>query len=134
MPAWRIAARERGQDPGRRQYVGYNPARTWASHDVTSGRPPQQARTANGKDAAGLVGKGEKRAIGQVVNLHPVPTLGAPIEALGVQHAIHRGRTGNGLTPTAASKGRSKRLCIGAPALEAGPMTGGKRGRLVEKE
>jgi hypothetical protein len=48
-----------------------------------------------------------------------------------MQHLIHR-RSGG--SPALSRKQRSEMFRFFAPALEARPMAGGERGRLVEKE
>ena len=63
-----------------------------------------------------------------------MPAFRAAIEALGVQHPVDLGGAWSGVVPAAASKGGSEGLGIRAAALEAGAMTSGQRGRLIEKE
>src|SRR5215471_2418729 len=63
-----------------------------------------------------------------------MPAFGAAIKPLGMQHAIHLGRARRGVEAVAAREGCGERLGVGAPALEAGAMTGSERSRLIEEE
>jgi len=130
VPAWSIAARQRSQGAGRCENVNHKIARTRMRRGVSAGCPLQQRRAADDPGAAGLVRQGDNAAVGQAVERAPVPALGPPVEPLCVQHAIDlvRGHS--------RPAGERRRECprVGAPALEAGPVTGRQRRRLIEEE
>ncbi len=60
--------------------------------------------------------------------------LGAPLQTLGVQHIIHLAGFGRRGKPARLVPLRSEGLRLLAAALEAGPMSGRQRRRLVEEE
>src|SRR4030081_1305618 len=134
MPAWSIAACERGQDGGRSKDVGCASARTRSPPRVTRRRPPNQARPAHRDNVVGRIRQRKKGAVGQIVDRQPMSAFRAAVETLGVAHAVALGRAGNDAAPVPASKGAGEGLRIRPTALEAGTMAGGERGRLIEEE
>ena len=64
----------------------------------------------------------------------PMPPLGAAVEPLGVEEAIHLGARGGDGKPQAGRQRRGECLRILPPAFEARPVAGRERGRLVEEE
>ena len=67
---------------------------------VARRRPAQQVLAAYGE---GVAAKRDHRAVGQRVDLAPMHALGLAVEALGVQHLVHRGSTGAFALPCANS-------------------------------
>src|SRR5262245_40173453 len=130
MPARTIAAGERGQDAGRRQYVACDAARTRKPFRVACRRPAEQVRGAPRKSLAGRIREREEGAIRQVVHWQPMPAFGAAVETLGVERAVDLGGARSAAMSATSAKGRSKGLRICTPALEAGTMTGSQRGWL----
>jgi hypothetical protein len=63
-----------------------------------------------------------------------MPTLAAAIETFGMQHAVDFGSARRRPAPGRRSEGGGERIRVCAPALEAGTVTGGERGRFVEEE
>src|SRR6516162_979303 len=83
------------------------------------------------EDEAGHVAKRHHGAIRQVPPIRDLLALGAP---LCVQDDIHLVGTGESRKAVAARKGVAEGDGVGAPALEAGAVTGRERRRLVEEE
>ena len=110
------------------QHVDLCPVRARPRFGVARRRPAQQPPAADGE---GLADKRDHRAVGQRVDLAPMHALDLAVEALGVQHFVHRASTGARL-PAREQRGESFRVL--APAFETGPVTGGERRHLVEKE
>ena len=71
------------------------------------------------------------RAIGQRIDGAPVHAFDFADEAFGVKDFIHRRR---GCAFWLAGKQQGELLGVPPPAFEAGPVTGGERGYLIEEE
>jgi len=76
----------------------------------------------------------DHRAIGQIVNRYWMFAFEVSIEAFRVQNAIDLGSAGPSIRIRTIGPERGEALRIFSAALEARPVTGGKRRDFVEKE
>ncbi len=75
-----------------------------------------------------------ERAIGQHIDAVPMRALGSAIQSFPVKYLVHLVGIGSRRKLARNPPRLGKGLRVLAPAFETRPMTGGQRGRLVEKE
>src|SRR6059036_1090990 len=131
VPVRTVAVRQHGEDARRRERFGQEAARTQTRIAIAAMRPAQQLPAAHRKD---LVVEDEHGGVRQAIDRQGAAPLLASIQSLGVEHAIHLGGARTRRAVDRGGPAGSERQRVAAPAFEARPVAGRKRGRLVEEE
>ena len=131
MPARLITSGQDANDRRRREHVDHAAARSQNARVVTPRRPGQQRIAA---DTESCAAERDESTVRQGVDVATVPALGAALQALAVKHLIHIRSAGAPAATTRFAPIFGKSFRFLSPAFEAGPVPGGERGRLVEKE
>ena len=131
MPAGLITSGQHGDDCRRREHVNRDAAGPQDGRGIACRRPAQQRVSTDGERC---VIQHEESAVRQTVDGPAVLALGAPLQTFRVEHPIHLRGAGPVAQTVRLAPVVGKDFRVPAPALEAGPVPGGERSRLVEKK
>src|SRR5271167_1858580 len=126
-PAWAIAGGERAHDRKRRQHARETAWRARLRRAIAGKAPGQDRLAAHSEGASVAI---DHRAIGKAFEGRLPDSLHPPIEPLAMEDAVHL----RGARPRAGAERGAKSLGVGAPAFEAGPMSGRQGRHLVEEK